>query len=128
MLDLTDSGGCCEWTPLDEEAAREGAAVTRLARRTDAAIAEHPSEVNHYFRFAPVGLRFRAYNRAAAVVAFDRLFKGDKPTRRTYDTKANIARRQFAKEIRKRQRALGATLRGCDPAAAREAFRRMLSV
>ncbi|HEV2292248.1 MAG TPA: hypothetical protein VGR35_00235 [Tepidisphaeraceae bacterium] len=98
------------WDTIDEWAAREGAAVLRLARRTGR---REPTAAELQATAPPAEGRRITYRRLDAVSAFDRLFAGQ-ATARTglYATRGDRERRAENKARRQADRALGEQLRG----------------
>ena len=135
MLDLIESGGAREWDQIDESAAREGAALTRLARRCGRALADlllTPAQAQR-----SVGAARMSPHREAE--AFHKLFRSSPvvvaPTR-IQATRAERARRVGRREVLKRrrvgrrevlkrQREFGATLHGLSRDEVRARFKEL---
>jgi hypothetical protein len=107
-----------EWTEIDADAAREGAAVLRLSRRTGR---RDPIPADLHNRASDAGRHIR-YSAAAAREAFERLFGGASPRRELYATRGDRQRRRRQREQRATDRQFGESLRGLPPEEVRRAF------
>jgi len=104
-----------EWNAIDESAAREGAALLRLQRRTGARLIPVPPEPVRHIR----------YDRASAIEAFDRLFRGELLRSDLPATYEDRRRRAVARTAREADRRMGATLGGLSRDMIRRRFAEM---